>query len=140
MGAIVHGRAAYTYTYTDSCQMGNNVTMDVLHYTLVDQLRKCGKLPPVLFLQLDNTSRQCKGRFLMGYLGYLVQQKVFSKIVLSFLPVGHTHEDIDQLFSRISVALRKNKALDREQMGKVIVDAWKQSEMGQVNFPKHSNN
>ena len=35
---------------------------------------------------------------------------MFRKIKMSFLPVGHTHEDIDQVFSRISVALNKGPA------------------------------
>ena len=29
---------------------------------------------------------------------------------MSFPPVGHTHEDIDQLFSKISMALRRQVA------------------------------
>ena len=47
------------------------------------------------------------GRFLMAYLADLLVRKVFRTIRISFLYVGHTHEDIDQLFSRIAVALRK---------------------------------
>ena len=35
---------------------------------------------------------------------YIIQVKV------SFPPVGHTHEDIDQLFSKISMALRRQGA------------------------------
>ena len=34
----------------------------------------------------------------------------FSAIHLSFLIVGHTHEDIDQVFSGISAHLKKNSA------------------------------
>ena len=43
----------------------------------------------------------------MAYLADLLVRKVFRTISISFLYVGHTHEDIDQLFSRIAVALRK---------------------------------
>ena len=41
----------------------------------------------------------------MGYLCHLVEEKVFDKIKLSFLMVGHTHEDVDQMFSRYSICL-----------------------------------
>ena len=34
----------------------------------------------------------------------------FSAIHLSFLIVGHTHEDIDQVFSGVSAHLKKNSA------------------------------
>ena len=27
---------------------------------------------------------------------------------MNFLPVGHTHEDIDQLFSKVSQAIRRS--------------------------------
>lgn len=39
-------------------------------------------------------------RYLLGFLSYLVEMKIFKKIKVSFLMVGHTHEDIDQVFSR----------------------------------------
>ena len=39
-------------------------------------------------------------RFILGFLCLLVELGIFIKIKLSFLVVGHTHEDIDQVFSR----------------------------------------
>ncbi|WAR06068.1 hypothetical protein MAR_021437, partial [Mya arenaria] len=44
-------------------------------------------------------SGQNKNRYMLGFLAMLVHLGVFRKIKLSFLMVGHTHEDIDQLFS-----------------------------------------
>src|SRR5688572_3901158 len=41
-----------------------------------------GKLPPHLFLQLDNTSKQCKGKYVLGYLALLVQWNVFARVTL----------------------------------------------------------
>ena len=42
----------------------------------------------------------------MAYCNMLVDLGVFERVELNFLPVGHTHCDVDQLFSRIAVALR----------------------------------
>lgn len=39
-------------------------------------------------------------RYLLGFMAYLVEKGVFRKIKVSFLMVGHTHEDIDQVFSK----------------------------------------
>jgi hypothetical protein len=47
--------------------------------------------------------RECKNRYIFSYLKSLVDTGVFQHVYLSFLPVGHTHADIDQMFSRISV-------------------------------------
>ena len=97
---------------------------------LVDVLLKREALAPVLYLQLDNTARENKNQYVMAFLAYLVQAGIFSEvsiakiniiksmnsillyfqIYLSFLMVGHTHEDIDQVFSRVSSYLKKNSA------------------------------
>ena len=63
----------------------------------MDVNAKEGKIPPILLLQLDNTNKTNKGRTLLAFLFLLVHYGVVSKVVLTFLPSGHTHEDIDQL-------------------------------------------
>jgi hypothetical protein len=40
----------------------------------------------------------------MAYLSMLVAKGIFETVTLSFLMVGHTHEDIDALFSKVSEA------------------------------------
>jgi hypothetical protein len=83
------------------------MTIEVLFRTL-QLLEKDGKpLPKRMFLQLDNTSkfvspaqraaerlggRENKNKYLLAFLGNLVQRGVFTEVILGFLPVGHTHE------------------------------------------------
>ena len=55
---------------------------------------------------MDNTYKDNKNRYVMAYCNMLVDLGVFERVELNFLPVGHTHCDVDQLFSRIAVALR----------------------------------
>ena len=64
------------------------------------------KLPENLLLQLDNCAGENKNWYLFAYLSMLVARGVFKTIQLGFLMVGHTHEDIDALFSRFSEKLR----------------------------------
>lgn len=54
-------------------------------------LQKLGKLPPVLFLQLDNCWRENKNWIMFSYLSWLVEIGVFAKITVGFLIVGYVH-------------------------------------------------
>ena len=123
-GALVHGHETVISTVGDHEKQGHNVTINMLWEVINRRFNAAGELPEVLFLQLDNTTKQNKGQYLSGFLGMLVDQGIFKKVVLSFLPVGHTHEDIDQLFSRIAIALRKNDALDHYELLKVMRQAF----------------
>ena len=125
MGAVVHGRAAYAYTILDTCPLGANVTIDILHRVLEAELLEHGSLPRILYLQLDNTTRQCKNRYVLGWLAYLVQIGLFDEVYVSFLPKGHTHEDIDQMFSRIAKYLRGHDCLSPRAFTDIVQCAYK---------------
>lgn len=60
MGAIVHGRGSFLYTCPSHIAQGHNVTIQALFRTLLHIKRREGKLPPKLYLQMDNTTKQCK--------------------------------------------------------------------------------
>ena len=51
-----------------------------------------GILPPVLYVQLDNTARENKNSTVFGYLSMLVERGIFKKIKVKVLLVGHTHD------------------------------------------------
>ena len=128
MGALVHGQACYGYTFLLNIKHGSNVTIETLHRVLQDRFESNGKQPfkqRVLYLQLDNTTKQCKSKYVFCYLALLVAWFLFSVVMLSFLMVGHTHEDIDQLFSRIATYLRKNNATSRIGFREAILKAFK---------------
>ena len=55
---------------------------------------------------MDNCVRENKNRFVFTYLSWLIYSGVFKEIYVNFLPVGHTHNDNDQLSSRVAVACR----------------------------------
>ena len=65
---------------------------------------------------MDNCARENKNRYVFTYLSYLIKCKIFNKIEISFLPVGHTHEDIDQLFSRISTYIEYRDIITMNDM------------------------
>ena len=52
-------------------------------------------------------NRECKNTiYVFSFLKSLIDCGIFEEIFLNFLPVGHTHCDIDQMFSRFSVYLK----------------------------------
>lgn len=37
--------------------------------------------------------------FLLSYIGCIVEWNLIEDVLVSFLPIGHTHKDVDQAFS-----------------------------------------
>jgi hypothetical protein len=84
-----------------------------------------GTLPPVLYLQLDNTTQENKNKYVMAYLQILVDLGTFEKIKVGFLLVGHTHDQIDQMFSRFSTKLNRNRAFRLETLVDIVKNSYR---------------
>ena len=99
IGAISHGRRRRAFRFVGSNRYNRrtNVTIEIVHRVLLATLEAEGGLPPVLHLQLTNTENQCKSHFLVGCLSLLVAQGVFEQVTMSYFPVGHAIDEIDQL-------------------------------------------
>jgi hypothetical protein len=105
-GATVHGLGTYFYWCTGQVRHDTNLSIEVLRQTLLKYESEKGQLPPILYLQLDNAADN-KSRQFLAFLAYLVEMGVFETIKVSYLIVGHTHEDIDQKFSQIGRYIKK---------------------------------
>ncbi|XP_030834677.1 uncharacterized protein LOC115921382 [Strongylocentrotus purpuratus] len=111
-GVLLHGQQE-SLTFVDICEHkhDSNMTINVLLKTLAHVSKGHTKpLPPILFLQADNCWRENKNKYVMALLEMLVGKKIFHEVHLSYLLVGHTHEDIDQLFSQIGPKLKAKSA------------------------------
>ena len=98
-----------------------NLTVTVIQRVLMNWGRP---LPPILYIQLDNTARENKNSTVFGYLSMLVEQGVFRKVKVNFLLVGHTHDHIDQMFSTFSRQLSRHDAFTLPKLFDVICDAY----------------
>jgi hypothetical protein len=128
MGAIVHGRVCHGFTFLPNIKHGSNITIETLHRVLKHQFEQNKRFTftqKMMYLQLDNTTKQCKSQYVLGYLALLVSWYLFRETMVSFLMVGHTHEDIDQMFSRIALWLRKHNATSRIGFREAILEGFK---------------
>lgn len=98
---------AFNYMVDDAVVGGGNVTAELIWRTLLklQELRQIWAED--LHVQLDNTSKDNKNHTVFGFLAWLVAEGHFVNATISFLPVGHTHEDIDALFGVVVRYLRK---------------------------------
>eukprot|EP00058_Branchiostoma_floridae_P005491 XP_002590979.1 hypothetical protein BRAFLDRAFT_69470 [Branchiostoma floridae] len=115
-GIISHGHGLRS-TYVDFFEYSHdsNLTLNLL-LKLLGKLSTRNPLPPILFIQADNCYRENKNKYMLAFLDMLVHMRIFREIQLSFLMVGHTHEDIDQMFSRVADKLRHQEAHTPEQL------------------------
>ena len=86
---------------------------------LAEETRR-GQLPGTLFLQLDHCVRENRNTCTEKYLEWLVERVVVRKVECSFLPVGHTHFDPDQLASRIGEVLRNRDVTNMPDLVKLL--------------------
>ena len=64
-------------------------------------------LPPILNVQMDNATRDNKNRYVYAFWSLLVAKRIYREVYVNFMIVGHTHDDIDALFGRWSMLLKK---------------------------------
>ncbi|XP_053381351.1 uncharacterized protein LOC123565970 [Mercenaria mercenaria] len=111
-GVINHGHGGF-HTYVDVNEYPHdpNLTINIILKTLkrTAQMHE-NTLPPVCYIQADNCARENKNRYVLAFCELLVAEKIFNEVHLSFLYVGHTHEDVDAAFSKISEKLRTTDA------------------------------
>ena len=102
LGVLAHGapNRPFLYTVNDSIKGDANLNIEGIRRTLAS-LFEATPMPSTLYIQADNASDN-KCWAMLAFLGMLVHHGYTKDIFLSFLMVGHTHEDIDQLFSVIA--------------------------------------
>ena len=60
-------------------------------------------MPEHLVIQTDNTVSQSKNSFAHLFHAILVSKLLFKTVTMNYFMVGHTHEDIDQLFAVVTI-------------------------------------
>lgn len=92
-----------------------NLTITMLYTHLQEKFSGNAVRAPVFYLQADNCYKENKNKSMMFFCSLLVKWDWFEEVFYSFLPKGHTHEDIDRLFSFLRIVLTRDEysTLDR---------------------------
>jgi hypothetical protein len=82
IGVISHGHEphATAYLVPSEYPKDSSFTMQVVLLTIIRALERNGFLPPVFYLQLDNTSRENKNKTMMAFMSLLVEEGFFEKV------------------------------------------------------------
>ena len=124
-GILDHGAEVPAQVILEDCRASkdSNNTINSLCYIIRERAMQ-GPLPEIFNLQLDNAAGENKNKFVLFFCALLVGAGVFRKVKLSFLPVGHTQEDIDQLFSRLAEALRRKDCNTWADLESIIASSY----------------
>ena len=84
VGAIIPGIARWIIAIPPGLKVGSSMHMTIVHILVLKvqkYLRAKGKeLPPNLWLQSDNTTKECKNHAMLAYLSCLVAKGVFVSV------------------------------------------------------------
>ena len=107
VGALAHGFCADFFLAPDNLPHAPTGYCEVLCQTIQHVAGVCSArgqpLPRHLVLQSDNTVAQTKNSIAGAFCAHLVPRFQFATVTMNFLMVGHTHEDIDQVFGLLAV-------------------------------------
>ena len=79
-----HGKRVYAFMDILQWPHDSNLTTSIISRVLFLHMKSNdGVLPPVLYVQMDNTSRENKNKFVMGYFAWLVHCGIFRKVMSS---------------------------------------------------------
>jgi hypothetical protein len=128
VGTICHSTDERHYMfYLPVWPKGSNLIITVLFlrlFALLSDAATHGRHPPVLWLQLDNTARENKNKWMFAFLSWLVHLGWFLEVVVSFLPCGHTHVDVDQMFSTFAIWRTSNNIFNFSDTIRAIANAY----------------
>jgi hypothetical protein len=104
VGTINHSTSTWDYLFfLDQYSKNPNLILTCFYLHILDHFRKNPAHPSILWLQADNCFKENKNRWMLAFTSWLVHLGWFNEVMISMLPPGHTHIDVDQMFSTLSL-------------------------------------
>ena len=116
----------FLFMCDSAIQKDSNSTIECINRTLNIILPEYARLnlkpPSMLHVQMDN-ARDNKSKYVMAYLTDLTMRKIFTRVSVNFLMVGHTHCNVDHHFGQIADVLRESRSVTPKQLDANVVKA-----------------
>ena len=103
---------------------GPNLTCSLLWHHLCQIRENPQRRSKHLQIQMDNCPGENKNRTVFAFCGMLVHKKIYESVTLSFLIPGHTHDDIDQMFSTWSQHYWRNNLYTLDHIPEFVNQAY----------------
>lgn len=124
---IQHGVGTRMFAFDDELGKDSDLFTTLVVKMLVDEKKRRDDIglpwPEVLYIQGDN-GKDNKNKTLFMLCELLVRLGIFRKVKFSFLPKGHTHEDVDACFGAGSHMLRRMTAMNFSEVHKIWKRGW----------------
>ena len=104
-GVLCHGRKLLMFRTFHTISNGMNVQIHSFLHTLEYIIETEGKLPDVVYYQIDGGSENV-AKVVLVICELIISQGLTKKLVLTRLLVGHTHLDLDGKFGHLWISLR----------------------------------
>jgi hypothetical protein len=121
-GILAHGRkpSVFVHSWYPYFPHDSNSVVSSIMKVLRD-LEETGQgLPPRLRIQADNCARENKNKYILTLLALLVKFGYFEEVEMGFMIVGHTHTDVDALFSIFSKKLMNHDCLTLDELHELV--------------------
>ena len=83
IGVMFHGaKQPYVYVHDSSVPTGPNNTIQCIWNALFEQ-SKVQRLPPILYIQLDNTASDNKNHHVLEFASWLVEEAYFQEVIFT---------------------------------------------------------
>ena len=137
VGVILPGifRQPHVITVFEDVPHGGDLQASIILETLMMVRLQLGTLPKKLIIHADNTTKETKNLTVLFFIVWLLahaRNTPLREVWVVFLMVGHTHDLVDQFFSRVSVALHGVDILNMSSLWQVLEQAMK-------NPPSHAH-
>lgn len=140
VGCIAHGIGRLLHLWPDKMYPKTSVAILNIMQEIVYLIQKKNpnQHPKTLYIQMDNCTAENKNKYVLGWASSLVAQRIFQRVIINYLPVGHTHEDIDSMFSQVSHQLNAHRqCLTPEDFKKIIILATDPNKENQFHIVKY---
>ena len=106
LASWVHGFGLTFFISQEDHPKDSETSIEAMSRVLSEvYLESSRSLPLTLHIQHDGTPREAKNQFFCRSLMLLTALGVFRQVCISFLRPGHSHEDLDQIFSQVGALL-----------------------------------